>query len=123
MTIFKSTLAGAVVLASLMSVAAVAPVTAAPKAKTVKTSLKITKARIGIGLKTNRVSRSALSRMIRQQALAQGVKLSRKEVGQAANAASSKLASAGNGPQKGIIHLKFRRFTICISWGADKGHC
>lgn len=118
-------IAGAAAAAILASLAMTAPAQAASVAKASKAivSLKTAKPKLAIGLNTNRTSRASLKALIRQRANAKGVKLSTREVNQAAQTAMNKLASAGNGPLKGIIHIKFRRFTICISWGEDKGHC
>jgi hypothetical protein len=78
---------------------------------------------VGIGLQTKEVSPAALKSQIRAQATKLGLKLTDEEVETAVNGASNKLQGVGPGPQKGIIHLKFKRFTICISWGPDKGYC
>ncbi len=121
MTITKIT---ALALAAMISFGVAAPtMAAASKSRIVKTSLKSARPNIGIGLPSRSVSKSTLRRKIRYMTLKRGITLSSAELNQAVNTATNKLASAGNGPQKGIIHLKFRKFTICISWGADKGHC
>ncbi len=81
------------------------------------------KASVGLNLNTNAVSRSYVAAQIRSQARKKGIRLSSREVNTAAHGAINRLRAKGRGPQKGIIHLKFKRFTICIAWGKDKGHC
>ncbi len=109
----KSATASMIALAMLTSVSAAAPA-----------KLALAKApQVGIGLKTNKASPSLLKSQIRRQALKQGVKLSAREVNAAVHHATNQLKSNGRDPLKGIIHLKFKRFTICISWGKDKGYC
>lgn len=78
---------------------------------------------IGIGLQSKEVNPAVLKSQIRAQATRLGLKLSDGEVDAAVNGATNKLQGVGPGPQKGIIHLKFRRFTICVSWGKDKNYC
>lgn len=81
------------------------------------------KANVAIGLDSKSVSTSYIAAQIRTQAEKQGVRLSDREVQTAAQSATDKLGANDQGPQKGIIHLKGKKFAICISWGADKDHC
>lgn len=80
-------------------------------------------ANIAISSPTTKVSKSFVEREIMRQARVQGVSLTPGEARSAASRAVDGLASKGPGPQKLIIHLKFKRFTICISTGPDKGYC
>ena len=125
-TITKSILSAttlATVFAVGLSGMAALPASAAATKQSFKVSTASAKPQLAIGLKTNKVSRSQLASLIRSKAAAKGVTLSPAEVNQAVNTGMGKLASGDNGPLKGIIHIKFKRFTICIDWGKDQGHC
>lgn len=98
-------------IAAFASTAVVQPASAARTAK------------VGIGLASKTTTKSYLAAQIRKQARQQGVKLSERQVQAAAGRALGNLKNKDKDPLKGIIHLKFKKFTICISWGADKGHC
>lgn len=123
MNTISKALVGAMAVATLMSGIAAAPANAGTAKQSVAVGLKSAKPQLAIGLKTKNISRSELASLIRSKAAAKGVKLSEGEVNQAVNGGMNKLAAADNGPLKGIIHIKFKRFTICIDWGADQGHC
>ena len=86
-------------------------------------ALAASPANVAISADRPMLSKSFVEKEIMRQAQAQGVKLSPSEARGAATQAMNELTSKGKGPQKLIIHLKFKRFTICISTGADKGHC
>ena len=80
-------------------------------------------ANVQIDLDNQTASISYIASQIRSQARSQGVRLTDSEVQSAAQSAANNLSAADPGPQKGIIHIKFKKITVCISWGADKGHC
>ena len=122
-TLIKTLLSATAVATLLSGVAAALPASAANAKQPFKVSMKSAKPQLAIGLRTNKISRSQLASLIRSKAAAKGVRLSAAEVGQAVNHGMGKLAAADNGPLKGIIHIKFKRFTICIDWGKDQGHC
>jgi len=128
MTSMKTAFGGLFLIAAMASTSATLPADAASRSVQTDKGVKMhhvaaKPAQVGIGLKTNKVSPSLLKSQIRQQALRQGVKLTDREVAVAVNRATNQLKGVGPGPQKGIIHLKFKRFTICISWGKDKNYC
>lgn len=87
------------------------------------TAIAASPANVAISADRAKISKSFVEQEIMRQAKAQGVKLSPGEARSAASQAVNDLAGKGPGPQKLIIHLKFKRFTICISTGADKGYC
>lgn len=80
-------------------------------------------ANVAISSPSTKVSKSFVEQEILRQAKLQGVSLTPREARGAASQAVDQLTGKGPGPQKLIIHLKFKRFTICISTGADKGYC
>lgn len=98
-------------LAAILCVAATLTATAASRAN------------VAVSVDRQMLSRALVEQEILRQAKAQGVRLSPSEARSAADQAMNDLTSKAPGPQKLIIHLKFRKFTICISTGADKGYC
>ncbi len=117
----KATLAA--VVAVVLTSAAFSTVQAASPAKPVGKMAKNAVGKVGVNLRTSRISETALKSQIARAAARKGIKLTSRQLNRAANSAMGKFASAGNGPQKGIIHIRFRRFDICIAWGRDKGSC
>jgi hypothetical protein len=106
----KSILRASAVAAGLFVTATFAAIAASP-------------ASVAISADRPALTKSFVEKEIMRQAQAQGVKLSPSEARGAAGQAMKELTGKGPGPQKLIIHLKFKRFTICISTGADKGYC
>jgi len=78
--------------------------------------------KIGVGLDDRNVTKDQLSREIRQQLGKRGVSVSEKEV-QAATTNALDLIGKSKDPQKGVIHVKTKKFTVCVSWGSDKAVC
>jgi hypothetical protein len=100
------------IAAAFISVAAVQPAAATARV-----------AKIGVSLKTNKVSKSYLVTQIRRQARSQGVTLTDREVHQVAQAALNKLKAKGRDPLKGVIFIKTKKITFCTSWGRDATFC
>lgn len=83
----------------------------------------VTKAvKIGVGLDNRNVTKDQLAREIRQQLSSRGVSASEKQV-QAAATNALDLISKSKDPLKGVIYVKTKKFTICVSWGSDKAFC
>ncbi len=78
--------------------------------------------RIGVGLDDRNVTKDQLAQEIRQQFRSRGVSVSEKEV-QAAATNALDLVGKAKDPLKGVIYVKTKKFTICVSWGSDKGFC
>jgi hypothetical protein len=78
--------------------------------------------RVAIGLPTKSSTQNQLASEITRQLSAGGVSASEKEV-QAAARRTLNLIAESKDPQKVVIHVKFKKFTICVSWGADKDYC
>ena len=78
--------------------------------------------KIGVGLDDRNVTKDQLSRQIRQQLGKRGVSATEKEV-QAAATNALDLIGKSKDPQKGVIHVKTKKFTVCVSWGSDKAYC
>jgi hypothetical protein len=78
--------------------------------------------KIGVGLDDRNVTKDQLSREIKQQLSKRGVSASEKEV-QAAVTNALDLIGKSKDPQKGVIHVKTKKFTLCVAWGSDKGAC
>lgn len=79
-------------------------------------------AQVAIGLETRSATQDQLAREIRQQLKDRGVSASEQEV-QAAARHALDLINKGKDPQKGVIHVTTKKFTICASWGEDKDYC
>jgi hypothetical protein len=78
--------------------------------------------KIGVGLDDRNVTKDQLAREIRQKLSARGVAVSEKDV-QAAAANALDLIGKAKDPQKGVIYVKNKKFTFCVSWGSDKAFC
>ena len=78
--------------------------------------------KIGVGLDDRNVTKDQLAQEIRQQLNGRGVSVSNKEVHAAATNALN-LIGKSKDPLKGVIYVKTKKFTICVSWGSDKGFC
>ena len=78
--------------------------------------------KVGVGLDDRNVTKDQLSREIRQQLSKRGVSVSEKEV-QAAATNALDLIGKSKDPQKGVIYVKTKKFTVCVSWGSDKAAC
>jgi len=78
--------------------------------------------KIGVGLNDRNVTKDQLAREIRQQLSGRGVSVSEKEVQAAATNALDLIGKAKD-PQKGVIYVKSKKFTFCVSWGNDKSYC
>jgi hypothetical protein len=78
--------------------------------------------KVGVGLDNRNVTKEQLSHEIKQQLSKRGVSASEKEV-QAAAANALDLIGKSKDPQKGVIHVTTKKFTLCVSWGSDKAAC
>ena len=78
--------------------------------------------KVGVGLDDRNVTKDQLSREIKQQLNKRGVSATEKEV-QAAATNALDLIGKSKDPQKGVIYVKTKKFTVCVSWGSDKAHC
>jgi hypothetical protein len=86
-------------------------------------SFAATQAQVSISSAKTALSKSFVQGEILRQARLQGVALTADEAQGAAAQAVDQLTGKGPGPQKLIILLKFKKFTICISTGKDKDFC
>ncbi|MCM3872271.1 MAG: hypothetical protein ND895_16440 [Pyrinomonadaceae bacterium] len=77
--------------------------------------------KIGVGLDDRNVTKDQLAAEIRQK-LTGRVSVSETEVQSAATNALDLIGKAKD-PLKGVIYVKTKKFTICVSWGSDKGFC
>ena len=78
--------------------------------------------RVAIGLPTKSSTQDQLAGEITRQLSAGRVSATDKEV-QAAARRTLNLIAEGKDPQKGIVKIQFKKFSICVSWGADKDYC
>lgn len=76
---------------------------------------------VAIGLATRNATRDQLAREIRQQ-LSGRVSASEQEIQAGARNALDLIAKAKD-PEKGVILVNTKKFTICASWGKDKDFC
>jgi hypothetical protein len=77
---------------------------------------------VAIGLETKSATKEQLARAIRQQLSGRGVSASEQEVHAAARSALDLIGKAKD-PEKGVIYVNTKKFTICASWGKDKDFC
>lgn len=80
------------------------------------------KCQVAVGLEKKSVTKEQMAREIRQQLTGCGVSASEQEV-QAATQQSLNLVGKAKDPQKGIIYIPAKKFTICVSWGRHKSFC
>lgn len=78
---------------------------------------------VAIKASPGQLSKGKILARIKRQARAQGVRFSPGIAGSAAHAAMNKLQSRGKGPQKGVVHVKIGKLSVCISWGRDRDYC
>jgi hypothetical protein len=78
--------------------------------------------KIGVGLDNRNITKGQLAEEIRQKLSARGVSASERQVQDAATDALNLIGKAKD-PQKGVIFVKTKKFTLCVSWGSDKGYC
>lgn len=77
---------------------------------------------VAVGLDTRSATQDQLAGEIRQQLNERGVKATEQEV-QAAARRALDLIGKSKDPQKGVIYVNTKKFTICASWGKDKNFC
>jgi hypothetical protein len=77
---------------------------------------------VAVGLETRSATQDQLAREIRRQLDGRGISATEQEV-QAAARRALDLISKGKDPQKGVIYVNTKKFTICASWGKDKDFC
>jgi hypothetical protein len=80
------------------------------------------KVQVAIGLDTNSTTEERISREVKLQLRSRGVQFREQEVRTASRDALD-LVSKSKDPLKGVIYIKTKKFTICISWGSDKNFC
>jgi hypothetical protein len=80
------------------------------------------KPQVAVGLETNSTTEAHIEQEIRMQLKSRGVQVRDQEVKNAARNAMNLVAKEKD-PLKGVIYIKTKKFTICISWGADKNFC
>jgi len=78
--------------------------------------------KVGVGLDDRNVTKDQLAGEIKQQLRKRGVSANEKEV-QAAATHALDLIGKSKDPQKGVIHVTTKKFTVCVSWGSDKAYC
>jgi len=93
---------------------------AATTATLATSSLKCPDAAIGLDRKE--ATQQQLASEISSQITACGVSATEQEV-QSAARNSLDLLNRAKDPLKGVIFVKTKKFTICISWGEDKNFC
>ena len=102
-----------IAIALLVGISANTPLAEAQTKKTVQ---------VAIGLDTNSASEDQIARMIRQDLRSRRIAFKEQDVRTASRNAVDLIAKEKD-PLKGVIYVKFKKFTICISWGADKNFC
>ncbi len=79
-------------------------------------------ARVAIGLDGKATTKGDIVAAIKSQLNGRNVSASETEVQQAATNALN-LVNQSKDPQKGVIYVNTKKFTICISWGRQKAFC
>ena len=77
---------------------------------------------VAVGLDTNSATEEQLLREVKLQLRSRGVSFKEQDVRTATRNALDLVAKEKD-PLKGVIYVKTKKFTICVSWGADKGFC
>jgi len=80
------------------------------------------KPQVAIGLAHKSATKDEIEGAVRQQLGARGVSASEQEVQAAARQALDLIGKAKD-PEKGVIYVNTKKFTICASWGKDKDFC
>jgi hypothetical protein len=77
---------------------------------------------VAVKLDSKDTTQSEIEQQIRQQLETCGISATEKEI-QSGAKDSLNLVSKSKDPQKGVIYVKTKKFTICASWGRDKEFC
>lgn len=77
---------------------------------------------VAVKLDTRNASQAEVEQQIKQQLETCGISATEKEI-QAGAKDSLNLVSKSKDPEKGVIYVKTKKFTICASWGRDKEFC
>jgi hypothetical protein len=77
---------------------------------------------VAVGLDTKSATANQIAQAIREQLNTRGVSATDQDVQRAARGALNLLNRARD-PQKGVIYIHTRKFTVCASWGKDKNFC
>ncbi|MBD2606154.1 hypothetical protein H6G81_16875 [Scytonema hofmannii FACHB-248] len=87
-----------------------------------QTSTNSKTVQVGIGLETRNATKEQIAREIKRHLNSRKILVTDQEVETAASNAVNKLGTAKD-PQKGVIYIHTKKFTICLSWGRDKDFC
>jgi hypothetical protein len=77
---------------------------------------------IPINLDSKSTTKEQLAGTIKRQLAECGISTTEKEIQNAAGS-SLNLIGKSKDPEKGVIYVKTKKFTICASWGRDKDFC
>lgn len=77
---------------------------------------------VAVKLDTRNATQDEVAQQIKRQLDTCGISATDKEI-QAGAKDSLDLASKQKDPEKGVIYIKTKKFTICTSWGRDKNFC
>ena len=77
---------------------------------------------VAVQLDTKQTTQEQIVRVVKDQLNACGVSATESEV-QTAARNSLNLISKSKDPEKGVIYVNTKKFTICASWGKDKDFC
>jgi hypothetical protein len=80
------------------------------------------KAQVAINLDTKNVSQGQLLEIIRERLGQRKINATEQEM-QSAALNTLNLISKEKDPQKGVIYINTKKFTICASWGRHKDFC
>ncbi len=77
---------------------------------------------VAVKLDSRNASQAEVEHQIKQQLDSCGISATTREI-QAGAKDSLNLVSKSKDPEKGVIYVKTKKFTICASWGRDKEFC
>jgi len=77
---------------------------------------------VAVQLDTKQTTQEQIVRAVKDQLNVCGVSATEAEV-QTAARNSLNLISKSKDPEKGVIYVNTKKFTICASWGKDKDFC
>ena len=86
------------------------------------TTMNTTCRQVAIQLDTKEVPQEQLVSILREQLNVCGISATEAEIQKAARGSLNLIGKAKD-PERGVIYVNTKKFTICASWGKDKDFC
>jgi len=78
--------------------------------------------RVAVSLDRKTATEATVARDLRERLKSCGISATEKEV-QAAAKQTLNLVGKSKDPEKGVIFIRFKKFSSCTDWGKDEGWC